>query len=76
MTDTTNTSANTARSEKPKGIQFVAEIELRDYFAAKAMEAFIQATANNDVYAPDAALSAVARMSYMMADAMLEARKK
>ena len=74
MTDTTNTSANTARSEKPKGIQFVAEIELRDYFAAKAMHAALVTAEGYGSFEEVAKRSA--DLAYMVADAMLEARKK
>jgi hypothetical protein len=44
---------------------------LRDYFAAKAMQAFI-GNANLNVFD----VAAVARAAYKMADAMLEAREE
>lgn len=45
---------------------------LRDYFAARAMDALITATINADT---DWLFSNVAETAYNMADAMLEARK-
>ena len=45
---------------------------LRDYFAARAMDALITATINADT---DWIFSNVAETAYNMADAMLEARK-
>ena len=48
--------------------------DLRDYFAAKAMQGFIQYSATKGIYAPpDAEL---AQMSYALADAMLKEREK
>ena len=47
-------------------------ITLRDYFAARAMDALITATINADT---DWIFSNVAETAYNMADAMLEARK-
>ncbi len=65
MTNTTNTSANTERDAKQKVIQSVADLDMRDYFAAKAMQNYIC-----DDYTPDA----IAKAAYEMADAMLKAR--
>lgn len=52
---------------------------LRDYFAAKAMQGLVAANwcANlrNDHYGERQGNSTVARDAYMIADAMLEARK-
>lgn len=52
---------------------------LRDYFAAKAMQGLVAANwcANlrNDHYGEKQGNSTVARDAYMIADAMLEARK-
>lgn len=68
MTNTTNTSANTERDAKQKVIQSVADLDMRDYFAAKAMQAIITGETKH--------LSAtfVAQSSYEFADAMLRAR--
>lgn len=49
---------------------------LRDYFAAKAMQSFIIATADNKIVEPSIALGGVAKMAYMQADAMLAAREE
>jgi hypothetical protein len=47
-------------------------MSLRDYFAARAMQAFLQCTASS----VEEQLSEIARAAYAMADAMLEARKR
>ena len=47
-------------------------MELRDYFAAKAMQGFITALVNDDSVVPYRHITA---MAYKMADAMMEARK-
>ena len=44
-------------------------IELRDYFAAKAMQGLLAGTTTSDV-------EIISRDSYKVADAMLKARKK
>jgi len=44
-------------------------MDLRDYFAAKAMQA-IKQTNNNTTYED------IARLAYVMADAMMKAREK
>ena len=52
---------------------------LRDYFAAQAMQGLLAAdwcaNLRNDHYGENAGNSTVARDAYMIADAMLEARK-
>lgn len=54
-------------------------MSLRDYFAAKAMQAHIAASTNalSKAYAddPDAVNPIIAQASYEMADAMLKARE-
>ena len=56
-----------------------AGMTLRDYFAAKAMQGLVAANwcadLRNDHYGESAGNSTVARDAYMIADAMLEARK-
>lgn len=63
-----------------EGLEFIAEhaatkqahdMELRDYFAAKAMTALIV-----DPERADQSREECARLSYQMADAMLAARSK
>jgi len=45
---------------------------LRDYFAAKAMQGFIQYSATKGIYTPPD--NELAKVSYDLADAMLKAR--
>ena len=75
MINTTNTKENIEQKEKHKGTQFLEELSLRDYFAAKAMMMFewsmmTQADRKNimDLFA--------AEQCYMVADAMLKAREQ
>lgn len=77
MSKTTNTSANTEPNEKLRGTPSMAELDMRDYFAAKASEEDIKAQA--EVIRSSSTLGilpdgwrVVAR--YMHADAMLAAR--
>lgn len=50
---------------------YAKDMTLRDYFAAKAMQGFIQYSAAKGIYTPpDAEL---AKVSYDLADAMLKA---
>lgn len=59
-------------------------MSLRDYFAAKAMQVYLQDVLTDEreidkgisVYAGTRPASDTAEMAYLMADAMLEARKK
>jgi len=67
--DTTNTSGNTEQSEKRKAIPSVADLEMRDYFAAKAMPEIYQRVESGG-------FDRVAALSYEMADAMLRAREQ
>ena len=72
MTNTTNTSANTERDAKQKVIQSVADLDMRDYFAAKAMQAWFT---DRTLYLGDKqSRDKAAKQSYEMADAMLKAR--
>ena len=65
--NTTNTSAITEQCENRKGILLVADLEMRDYFAAKAMQALCGQVGFED---------AIAKCAYEMADAMLKERAK
>ena len=47
---------------------------LRDYFAAKAMQGFIQYSATKGIYTPPD--NELAKVSYDLADAMLKARNE
>ena len=69
MTNTTNTKEHTEQKEKPKATPFLEELSVRDYFAAKAMQAILS---NPDYSDEDERL---AKSAYWVADAMLEARK-
>lgn len=60
-------------SEEPNGDPTIVThmgATLRDYFAAKAMQAIGQGTG------PDMSLEQIAAFSYQMADAMLKAREQ
>jgi len=59
----------------PAGVAHITEqgMTLRDYFAAKAMQAFISGWINLQIY-PEADIY-VAEHAYRMADAMLKARE-
>lgn len=46
-------------------------MELRDYFAAKAMEGLIASTQDEQYF-----FDSIANMAYLMADTMLERRNK
>lgn len=71
MTDTTNTNELTEQSEKQQATPSLAELDLRDYFAAKALQGICSVT-GVDFGGPDGA----ARVAYKIADAMLAARKE
>lgn len=84
MTNTTPTNANTEQSEKQRATQFSVAVDIRDYFAAKAMQAQVM-TDMVPGEACDALLEAAERAgqdpvyrlalaSYEIADAMMEAR--
>jgi hypothetical protein len=64
--NTTNTKENIEQKEKRKGNQFLEELNLRDYFAAKAMQALL----------PTNYIDANAVLAYRVADAMLRAREQ
>ena len=49
-------------------------MNLRDYFAAKAMQGFIQYSATKGIYTPPD--NELAKVSYDLADAMLKARNE
>lgn len=69
MSDTTNTSASTVRNGKPKAIPSVAELDMRDYFAAKAMQGILA------THPPASELGTFVQYAYRIADAMLKARE-
>lgn len=67
---------NIEPSEKRKGIQLPAELDLRDYFAAKAMQGFLACNRFNPFANEGAEIAGelLAANAYEVADAMLAAR--
>ena len=61
---------NTGGPAFPTQVASYEGMTLRDYFAAKAMQAMLQLGADSEAFEEDA------EMSYQMADAMLRAREK
>lgn len=87
MSDTTNISGDIGRNGNSKAIQWPAELELRDYFAAKAIQALAREISEqaqvcqvecNSTFAAalDATIGEYVRRAYKIADAMLKARRK
>lgn len=62
------------RPEGTRAIQAFYGMHLRDYFAAKAMQGFIQYSAAKGIYTPPD--NELAKLSYDLADAMLATRSK
>lgn len=77
MTDTTNTSGSTGQNEKQKVTLSIADLEIRDYFASKALQGLI-ASANwipEDDETEQEFREDTARVAYVYANAMLRARE-
>lgn len=70
--DTTNTKERTEQGARRKGTPFLVEVDLRDYFAAKAM---VGVVASPDYVEEEWFQEYIARQAYQMADAMLAARE-
>jgi high-affinity Fe2+/Pb2+ permease len=68
--NTTHTKEPTEQKEKPKGGQLLETIDLRDYFAAKAMQGQLSRSSANYLSDDDHS-----KYAYAMADAMLRARE-
>jgi len=66
---TTNTKERTEQGASKKGTPFLVEVDLRDYFAAKALQGML-ADHTRDGYKSD-----FAELAYGYADAMLKARE-
>ena len=65
----------TGGNEQPRKLEPIMGMDLRDYFAAKALQGDISRYENKDN--PEYwTTEAVAERSYAMADAMMKARKK
>lgn len=79
MNNTTNTSAHTEQLGKQVEIPSLAEIDMRDYFAAKAMQAHITSNwillVKSCENKSDAIGPLIAKIAYEMSDSMIEARK-
>lgn len=71
MSNTTNISANTEQSEKQVAIQLGGEVLLRDYFAAKAMQALL----SNVEAGNEHQVVLIPNIAYELADDMLRERK-
>ena len=72
MTNTTNTKEHTGQKEKRKEIPFLEELNIRDYFAAKAMQAML----GSPNCPMELCENELATQAYMTADAMLKAREQ
>ena len=70
--ETANRMAAVAKKQKEGG-DVIGTLTLRDYFAAKAMQGFIQYSAAKGIYTPPD--DELAKVSYDLADAMLKARE-
>jgi hypothetical protein len=66
--NTTHTNGPIEQKEKQKAILLLDELDLRDYFAAKAMQGLM-----HDVSQPVGEV--IAEWAYQVADAMLKARE-
>ena len=71
QTNTGGPAFPTKKQVDPDTIHYFQGMTLRDYFAAKAMQAIFK-----DGVANQSKVENLARLSYLMADVMLEARKK
>ena len=79
MNDITNTKENTAPKEKRKAVLSLENLDIRDYFAAKAMQGYVsymgcEAEATDRLGAPNREV--IARNAYSYADAMIAEREK
>ena len=74
MIDTMNISANTEHSAKRLAIPSAAEVDMRDYFAAKALQGAL-ADSQCDPHGSEGRAK-IAGFCYAMADAMLSERAK
>ena len=71
MTDTANTNELTEQSEKQQATVSLAELDMRDYFAAQAIGPLLQQT---ETYPHENWRLGIAIDAYAMADAMLAVR--
>jgi hypothetical protein len=69
--NTTHTSEPIEQKEKLKASRLLDELDLRDYFAAKAMQGLLAGLTPTTVWSQDE----VAETAYNVADAMMKARE-
>ena len=74
MNDTTHTNGRIEQSERQKAILSPGEVDLRDYFAAKAMQGLLAAQVHG--FNDQPAKGPFASMAYEMADAMIKERTR
>ena len=72
MRNTTSTSETTEQNARQKAIPSMAELDMRDYFAAKAMPSLLSTVTE---FPDEHWMVGVAVDAYAMADAMLSARE-
>lgn len=73
MNNTTHISGNTEQSAKPQAVPFLTEVDLRDYFASKAINGMLSALDASGLNYSDPKM--MAEHAYDFADAMLAARE-
>ena len=74
VSNTTPTSAPTGQNANQRVAPLLAAIDLRDYFAAKAMHQFLYGAVLPVGFDASEQLAILAARAYEMADAMLKAR--
>lgn len=74
MKNTMNTKGNTEKKEKPKATQLPVNLDLREYFAAKAMQGIMAGILGDGGDWPNREI--VVANAYAIADAMLAERAK
>ena len=70
--NTTHTSEPIEQKEKLKASRLLEELDLRDYFAAKAMQGYCA----DPSFRIDRYMRQTANAAYAMADAMMKAREQ
>jgi hypothetical protein len=71
--NTTHTSEPIEQKEKQKATRLLDELDLRDYFAAKAMQSLITASVTDP--GKVGPVNNISEYAYSYADAMLKARE-
>lgn len=70
--NTTHTNGPIEQKEKQKATRLPDELDLRDYFAAKAMQGMLA----NDIECGPEQVPIIVESAYVLADAMLKERLK